>query len=75
MTDNSHRIFQCAVCAKMFIADAARDQECENEFVRRYGHRPEDTTDDEVVSVCDGCNAEFDRRRHADQHAQQETQT
>lgn len=65
MCDSEKRSFVCAVCQHEYYADAAKDAECEAEFISRYGHKPEATVDDELVSLCDWCNEEFERRRAA----------
>jgi len=57
------RTFVCAVCWEECYADASRDNECRQEFIERYGHTPEETVNDELVSVCDSCNDEYERRR------------
>jgi hypothetical protein len=41
------------------------DAEMRDEFVSRYGHKPEETVDDEILSLCDSCNDEYERLRRA----------
>lgn len=55
------RQFTCAVCGNTYYSKPERDAECREEFVSRYGHLPEETEDDELVSLCDWCNEEYDR--------------
>jgi hypothetical protein len=46
-------LFTCFICKNKFYS--VKDEECLEEFVKRYGHLPEETTDDELVSICDNC--------------------
>jgi hypothetical protein len=57
----TNRVFTCAICHNIYQAREADDDACRQEFIDRYGHAPEDTTDDELVSICDACNDEFNR--------------
>ena len=56
-------LFVCAVCGGAYYSRPEADEECREEFISRYGHAPEETTDDELVSICDYCNEEFNRRK------------
>jgi len=51
------RTFICCGCWQEYYADVSRDNECRQEFIDRYGHTPEETKDDEIVSLCDYCNS------------------
>lgn len=56
-----HR-FTCEIYNGQYYSNLASDEECLAEFVSRYGHTPEETTDDELVSLCDTCNEEYKRK-------------
>ena len=57
-----HR-FTCALCGNTFYSDPNKDAAMASEFVSRYGHASEETTDDELVSLCDACNDEYEKLR------------
>lgn len=59
--DEYQHLFTCAVCGESFYSIPSCDEECRDEFIPRYGHAPEETDDDELVSLCDECNAEYER--------------
>ena len=56
------REFTCALCGHVYIANESRDAEMRDEFVSRYGHKPEETVDDKILSLCDSCNDEYELR-------------
>ena len=59
----SQRVFTCAVCGNFFRSLQASDESCREEFIARYGHTPEETVGDELVSVCDTCNEKLVRTK------------
>ena len=56
-------LFICGICGGHYYSDPLLDGACREEFISRYGHAPENTIDDELVSLCDVCNEEYERRR------------
>lgn len=56
-----HR-FTCYLCGETFYSRPEDDESCRQEFIERYGHTPEETTDDDLVSLCDSCNEEYEKR-------------